>query len=111
MSEFYNDDCMKHLAEYPDNYFDLAVVDPPYGGGGTERVENGALDGRFGNKGSRFERYRGGGRDTSPMVSEKIKASRTGGKWAAKFGKKSLRGMLPQMKHISKSCFASHAIK
>lgn len=29
---FYNDDCMNHLPEFPDNYFDLAIVDPPYGG-------------------------------------------------------------------------------
>ena len=27
----YNKDCMAGMAEYPDNYFDLAVVDPPYG--------------------------------------------------------------------------------
>ena len=24
-------DCMEIMAGYPDNYFDLAVVDPPYG--------------------------------------------------------------------------------
>lgn len=30
---FYNMDCMKAMAEYPDNYFDLAIVDPPYGDG------------------------------------------------------------------------------
>lgn len=28
---FYNADCMEHLKEFPDGYFDLAVVDPPYG--------------------------------------------------------------------------------
>lgn len=27
----YNLDCMVALKEYPDNYFDLAIVDPPYG--------------------------------------------------------------------------------
>lgn len=27
----YNEDCMIGMARYPDNYFDLAVVDPPYG--------------------------------------------------------------------------------
>ena len=27
----YNKDCMLGMAEYPDKYFDLAVVDPPYG--------------------------------------------------------------------------------
>lgn len=27
----YNTDCMDGMKEYPDGYFDLAVVDPPYG--------------------------------------------------------------------------------
>jgi len=27
----YNMDCMDLMKQYPDNYFDLAVVDPPYG--------------------------------------------------------------------------------
>lgn len=27
----YNKDCMLGMADYPDKYFDLAVVDPPYG--------------------------------------------------------------------------------
>ena len=26
-----NDDCMNILPDYPDDYFDLAIVDPPYG--------------------------------------------------------------------------------
>ena len=29
---FYNMDCMDGMREFPDNYFDLAIVDPPYGG-------------------------------------------------------------------------------
>lgn len=28
----YNADCMDLMAKYPDGYFDLAIVDPPYGG-------------------------------------------------------------------------------
>lgn len=28
---FYNMDCMEGMAEFPDNYFDLAIVDPVYG--------------------------------------------------------------------------------
>ena len=28
---FYNMDCMDGLKEFPDKYFDLAIVDPPYG--------------------------------------------------------------------------------
>ena len=29
---FYNMDCMTGMAKFPDKYFDLAIVDPPYGG-------------------------------------------------------------------------------
>ena len=28
-----NDDCMNILSKYEDDYFDLAIVDPPYGFG------------------------------------------------------------------------------
>jgi site-specific DNA-methyltransferase (adenine-specific) len=31
ISETYLMDCMKLMSRYPDNHFDLAVVDPPYG--------------------------------------------------------------------------------
>lgn len=31
---FYNMDCMEGMKQFPDNYFDLAIVDPPYGDGG-----------------------------------------------------------------------------
>ena len=31
MIDFYNADCMEEMKKYPDNYFDLAIVDPPYG--------------------------------------------------------------------------------
>lgn len=46
---FYNMDCMDGMKEFPDGYFDLAIVDPPYGinigtaknkkGGGIEPSE------------------------------------------------------------------------
>ena len=31
MIEYFNEDCMAGMARYPDKYFDLAIVDPPYG--------------------------------------------------------------------------------
>jgi site-specific DNA-methyltransferase (adenine-specific) len=31
MIDFRNMDCMELMKEYPDKYFDLAIVDPPYG--------------------------------------------------------------------------------
>ena len=30
---FYNMDCMKGMKGFPDKFFDLAIVDPPYGDG------------------------------------------------------------------------------
>lgn len=29
---YYNMDCMEGMKEFPDGYFDIAIVDPPYGG-------------------------------------------------------------------------------
>ena len=34
---FYNMDCMEGMKEFPDKYFDLAVVDPPYFSGPERR--------------------------------------------------------------------------
>lgn len=31
---YYNVDCMEGMKEFPDGFFDLAIVDPPYGTGG-----------------------------------------------------------------------------
>lgn len=31
LNRLYNMDCMKGMAEFPDSFFDLAIVDPPYG--------------------------------------------------------------------------------
>ena len=42
-TRFENRDCMEVMKEYPDNYFDLAVVDPPYFSGPEKR-------GYYGNK-------------------------------------------------------------
>ena len=35
MNELYNMDCMEGMKEFPDKYFELAIVDPPYGIGET----------------------------------------------------------------------------
>ena len=34
----YNMDCMEYMKSLPDKAFSLAVVDPPYGGGGSQNV-------------------------------------------------------------------------
>nr|DAG23594.1 MAG TPA: adenine specific DNA methyltransferase [Bacteriophage sp.] len=36
---YYNMDCMQGMKEFPDKYFDIAIVDPPYGKRNTvERI-------------------------------------------------------------------------
>lgn len=63
-----NANCMDIMRQYPDKYFDLAVVDPPYGGGGGSLSERPA---------------------SADTLTNTCKIARTGGKWAAKYGKKS----------------------
>ena len=68
---FYNMDCMEGMKEFPDKYFDLAIVDPPYGDGGGV-PEQASTSSTMPVHGGRW----GGG------------VSRTGGTWARKYGKK-----------------------
>lgn len=60
MINAYLGDCMDFMRAKPDGYYDLAIVDPPYGGGGNADARK---DGR-------------------------IKVDRTGGTWATKYGAK-----------------------
>jgi len=39
----FNEDCVQGLKRFPDNYFDLAIVDPPYGIGADKAQNNAAL--------------------------------------------------------------------
>lgn len=41
MQEFLNADCMDGMRQYPDNFFDLAIVDPPYYKGPNRRKHYG----------------------------------------------------------------------
>lgn len=36
----WNMDCMEGMAGFENGFFDLAIVDPPYGGGGARDVES-----------------------------------------------------------------------
>lgn len=42
-SEVFNIDCMEGMKQYPDKYFELAIVDPPYGIGESSKNRNGVL--------------------------------------------------------------------
>jgi len=63
---FYNMDCMEGMKQFPDKYFDLAIVDPPYGDGGGS----------------------GSGKTKADSAECSTSIARTGGTWASKFGKK-----------------------
>lgn len=49
-----NIDCLEYMRTLPDKAFDLAIVDPPYGGGGGHSLPDKSR-GRFGGL---FNRYR-----------------------------------------------------
>lgn len=99
----YNIDCMEYMKTIPDKYFDLAVVDPPYGGGadtdGTglrfhggdiwnkydlEKLDKKSNVTESDELGTHFH-----GRGRSKKYAEVLDKSvgRTGGTWASKYGK------------------------
>lgn len=60
MKEYYNEDCMQGMKRYPDKYFDLAIVDPPYGIGYDTQAEKNS--GQISGKAKAPKRkYHGGG--------------------------------------------------
>lgn len=113
----YNMDCMDAMKQFPDGFFDLAVVDPPYGdggeniGGGGDGLGHGSTDTRWNRFGQRFDRYKtanfsGGyhGKDKYHMG-----LSEQGEHGPKSTAKKSSRGTSRRGKSISTSSFASHA--
>ena len=81
---FYNMDCMEGMKQFPDKYFDLAIVDPPYGD----------VVGAHGS-----DKTRAGSAERSTVIDhlhssqrkrerERENVARTGGTLASKFGKK-----------------------
>ena len=86
-SGFYNMDCMNAMRQFPDKFFDLAVVDPPYGGGGSSQFRNVEREREREREGSPAERpiLKTGNGHGSADDSTGILVSRTGGKWAKKY--------------------------
>ena len=84
-SGFYNMDCMEAMKQFPDKFFDLAIVDPPYGDGGQN----------IGGAAVRTEVRQVQASTTSGRIVESQTergVTRTGGTWATKYAKKLLRG-------------------
>ena len=83
---FYNMDCMEAMREFPDGFFDLAIVDPPYGDG-NQNIGGGV---RFG---QRFDRYKHPlPAEELPQTRRYVGVTRTGGTLVTKYAKKLLRG-------------------
>lgn len=62
LNKLYNMDCMEGMKEIPDKYFELAIVDPPYGDagvGGGGRHEVFGLRKKDANYKTRMEQIRG----------------------------------------------------
>ena len=73
MNLYLNADCMNPetgLPSYPDNYFDLAIVDPPYGIGESQKKNLSR------HKLSDCTVYAGGDFDDLPASTEQIKMMR-----------------------------------
>lgn len=61
---FYNMDCLEGMKQFPDKYFDLAIVDPPYG----DASENSG--GGYNRFGQRFDKYK------NPQAIQKLQEAR-----------------------------------
>lgn len=95
MITFENRDCMEAMAAYPDGFFDLAIVDPPYGdgkgGSGAKRfggmfkssIDGTPTRGTYNRFGGRFDKYM-----QVPADQEGPELDRTGRGWAKKYGRK-----------------------
>ena len=66
LNKLYNCDCMELMSQIPDKFFELAIVDPPYGGGATnannsdEELSGGGTDWQHKKRsrfGGRFDKY------------------------------------------------------
>lgn len=98
-NSFINADCMEYLKEFPDNYFSLAIVDPPYGAGFTE---GGGCKGWFSKYHQNADITRGEHLTDLVSVSTGTNTKQTTDR------KKSYRGTLPLIENILNNSFASH---
>ena len=82
---FYNMDCMEGMKQFPDKYFDLAIVDPPYGGGGSNKdADAGGIVGGVQTSRTESAADLAPGSISTTLQAQPIKVTRTGGKWFAK---------------------------
>lgn len=80
LNRLYNMDCMEAMRKIPDKYFQLAIVDPPYGGGGYS--EPLTLDCKAGIMKSGTIKSEAG---SVQGLTSTISAKRTEGTWSRKY--------------------------
>ena len=111
MTQAFNLDCMEGMKTFPDKFFDLAVVDPPYGGGASSQIVQAERERESSTAAMPIMNGdRAAGSDSGLIAT--ISASRTGGTWAAKFrnrrwGRTSATGMSRPRPNTSASWLAS----
>lgn len=118
---YHNMDCMDGMKEIPDKFFDLAIVDPPYGdGGGTGQGVNASADGLTATatipRGGGWhgkQKYHLGASSTKelPKTRRNMGLCELEERGRRNMQKKSLRGTLPRTNRTLTSCFASHVTK
>ena len=69
---FYNMDCMEGMKQFPDKYFDLAIVDPPYGIG-YDTIAQKASGTKSSGAATAKRVYHGGGWDVRPPDDDYFK--------------------------------------
>lgn len=85
--ELYNEDCMELMKRYPDNYFELAIVDPPYGIGFDGQKESTSSHG-----GRRAKEFKGWDSNipTDEYFKELFRVSKNQIIWGANYFTKNL---------------------
>ena len=129
-NSFINADCMEYLRKMPDKCVDLAITDPPYGGGFTEgggcqgwfakyrqdidrqtdrQISLTDTEKKYWNRfGGRFDKYKGFSERPSEIGGAHREQAEHG---RVSTGKKSYRGILPRKENILNSSFVSHEIR
>ena len=82
MNQAFNRDCLEAMRETPDKFYDLAVVDPPYGGGSSQSVN--VERERENCKAEPQTLNREDGRGSEDGLTATISATRTGS-WSKKY--------------------------
>jgi|AGTN01.1.fsa_nt_gi hypothetical protein len=87
LNRLYLMDCMELMKEFPDKYFELAIVDPPYGdaSGTTEFDPRGRMPLRRTRLKHSFDTISGSNGKQKNYAEIKKGVARTGGTWAEKY--------------------------